>query len=171
VLLGESVDLGGIGKGLAVRWSSQELAAITDNYLVEAGGDCYCAGVASDGAPWRIGIEDPTGAAEPIAVLSLKNRAATTSSIRLRQWRAGDRVVHHLIDPRTQRPGGDDLVAVTVVGKDPAAAEVDSKVLFLAGRQIAATARHHGIAALWVDVHGQVSTSASMERHLLWQRP
>jgi thiamine biosynthesis lipoprotein len=171
VLLGQPVDLGGIGKGLAVRWSSRVLAGYTANYMVEAGGDCYCAGVASDGQGWRIGIEDPSDPDQPLAVLSLSDRAATTSSIRLRRWRAGDETVHHLIDPRTGRPGGKDLVAVTVVGKDPAAAEIDSKMLFLAGRhQIARAARRHGIAALWVDARGEVDSSANMSRYVLWQR-
>jgi thiamine biosynthesis lipoprotein len=171
VLLGEAVDLGGIGKGLAVRWSSRVMASYSTDFMVEAGGDCYCAGVASDGNSWRIGIEDPFNADEPLAVLSLSDRAATTSSVRLRRWRAGQETVHHLIDPRTGNPGGKDLVAVTVVGKDPAAAEIDSKVLFLAGRdQIARTARRHGIAALWVDVRGEVNSSETMGRHVAWQR-
>ena len=171
VLLGEAVDLGGIGKGLAVRWSSRVLAAHTANYMVEAGGDCYCAGVASDGDGWRIGIEDPSDGDQPLAVLSLSDRAATTSSIRLRRWRSGDEAVHHLIDPRTGRPGGKDLVAVTVVGKDPAAAEIDSKTLFLAGRdEIARVARRNGIAALWVDVRGEVGFSTNMSRYVVWQK-
>lgn len=170
VLLGEAVDLGGIGKGLAVRWSSRALASRTANYMIEAGGDCYCAGVASDGNAWRVGIEDPFHGDEPLAVLSLRDRAATTSSIRLRHWRAGGELVHHLIDPRTGRPGGGDLVAVTVVGKDPATAEIDSKCLFLAGRQIARTARRQGIAALWVDATGAIDSSANMSRYVLWQR-
>jgi len=171
VLLGDAVDLGGIGKGLAVRWSSQLLASVTPNFLVEAGGDCYCSGVAPDGEGWRTGVEDPAGASEPLAVLSLRDRAVTTSSIRLRQWRAGGRGVHHLIDPRTRRPGGGRLVAVTVVGKDPAAAEVDSKALFLCGDQgIARTARRHGLAALWVDADGQIGLSDTMKGYVLWQR-
>ena len=170
VLLGEAVDLGGIGKGLAVRRSSRTLASRTKNFMVEAGGDCYCAGVAPDGNSWRVGIEDPFHDDEPLAVLALCDRAATTSSIRLRHWRAGGEPVHHLIDPRTGRPGGDDLVAVTVVGKDPATAEIDSKTLFLAGRQIARTASRRGIAALWVDANGAVNASADMSRYVLWQR-
>ena len=172
VLLGDAVDLGGIGKGLAVRWASERLATVTPNYLVEAGGDCYCAGVAPDANGWRVGIEDPTDARDSLAVLALTNRAVTTSSIRLRQWRSGGDAVHHLIDPRTRRPGGGTLVAVTVVGKDPAAAEVDSKTLFLAGeQQIAHAARRHGIAALWVDVHGTIGISDNMKGYVLWQRP
>ena len=171
VVLGEAVDLGGIGKGLAVRWSSQLLAGATDNFMVEAGGDCYCAGVAPDGASWRIGVEDATGSDDPLAVLALSNRAVTTSSIRLRRWHAGDAVAHHLIDPRTGRPGGGDLVSVTVVGRDPATAEVDSKALFLCGHErIAQTARRDGLAALWVDVHGRVVYSDHMKRYILWER-
>lgn len=172
VLLEEGVDLGGIGKGLAVRWSSQRLAVVTSNFLVEAGGDCYCAGSAPDGEGWRVGVEDPFGGDEPLAVLALVNRAVTTSSVRLRQWRCGDEKVHHLIDPSTGRPGGQGLVSVTVVGKDPAAAEVNSKVLFLAGRsRIAASARQRGVAALWVDEQGGVGASDNVQHYLLWRRP
>jgi len=171
VLLGEAVDLGGIGKGLAVRWSGERLARVTPNYLIEAGGDCYCAGVAPDGAGWRVGIEDPFSAAEPVAVLAVSGRAVTTSSIRLRRWRSGDALVHHLIDPRTRRPGGGNLVAVTVVGRDPADAEVDSKTLFLCGHlEIARMARQHGLAALWVDDRGEIDCSDNMKRYVLWQR-
>jgi thiamine biosynthesis lipoprotein len=63
-------------------------------------------------------------------------------------------------------------VAVTVVGKDPAAAEVDSKTLFLHGHQeIARAARRHGLAALWVDVRGEIGCSDNMKGFVLWQRP
>ena len=38
------IDLGGIGKGLAVRWASQELAGAGEAALVEAGGDVMALG-------------------------------------------------------------------------------------------------------------------------------
>lgn len=171
VRLTSPVDLGGIGKGLAVRWACRQLAPLTPNFLVEAGGDCYCSGVSSDGGAWRVGVEDPSGGLEPLAVLSLRDRAVTTSSIRLRRWRSGDDDVHHLIDPRTGRSGGNGLAAVTVVGDDPATAEVDCKFLFLAGREgIAARALRFGIAALWVDSSGVVTSTDEIRPHLVWQR-
>ena len=171
VLVGEAVDLGGIGKGLAVRWAARRLSSVSSDHLVEAGGDCYCAGVAPDGDRWRVGVEDPAGGDQPLAVLAVSDRAVTTSSIRLRRWSAGSQPVHHLIDPRTGRPGGDGLVAVTVVGDDPARAEVTSKVLFLAGRTtIARAARRHGIAAMWVDTNGELGVSPDMRRYVRWQR-
>ncbi|MDH2903359.1 MAG: hypothetical protein B7X11_03170 [Acidobacteria bacterium 37-65-4] len=171
VWLGEPVELGGIGKGLAVRWASEILSSQLSDFLVEAGGDCYLAGRAPDGGPWRVGVEDPLGGTTPVAVLSLSDRAVATSSIRLRHWRAGEHAVHHLIDPRTRRSGGEGLSAVTVVGSDPANAEVDTKVLFLAGREnIAQVALGHGLAALWCDVQGRVSYSPAMAPYLEWQR-
>jgi thiamine biosynthesis lipoprotein len=110
VLVGDDpIDLGGIGKGLAVRWSSQAINTALPNFLVEAGGDCYCAGLAEDGGPWRIGVEDPSDKSEPICVLGLRDRAVATSSIRLRHWARNGKRVHHLIDPRTGEPGGQGL--------------------------------------------------------------
>jgi FAD:protein FMN transferase len=164
------VELGGIGKGLAIRWAAQELARCCDNYLIEAGGDCYLAGDGPDGAGWQVAVEDPRGGDRPIAVLSLRGSGCATSSIRLRRWTVGGQRVHHLIDPRTGRPGGRGLLAVTVVGADPAMDEVWSKVLFLSGRSdIAAQASAHGLAALWVADDGAVGMSEQIAPALIWR--
>ena len=169
VLLGpDAVDLGGIGKGLALRWAAAELAD-TGGGLIEAGGDCIAVGRPDDADAWMVGVEDPAGGTEPVAVVSLVDRACATSSTRVRRWRAGGRAVHHLIDPATGEPGGEGLAAVTVVGRDPAAAEVWSKSLFLAGAAgIAAAAARRGLAALWVTEAGEVAWSRSMAPSLTW---
>jgi thiamine biosynthesis lipoprotein len=170
----EPIDLGGIGKGLAVRWAAATLGRTTSDFLVDAGGDLACRGGPRGGGPWLVGVEDPTGpdrATEPLAVLGLRDRAVATSSIRLRRWRAGARAVHHLIDPRTGRPGGEGLLAVTVVGRDPAVAESWSKALFVAGRRhLGRLARRRGLAALWVDEDGKVATTREIEGYLEWRR-
>lgn len=164
------VDLGGIGKGLAVRWAAQLLDGIADNYLVEAGGDCACRGTAPDGEPWRVGVEDPAGGADPVAVLDLRDEAVATSSTRIRSWRVGAAAVHHLIDPVTGQPGGAGLLSVTVVDPDPAAAEVWSKTLFLCGRRgIRTSADHLGLAALWVTDDGLAEATASMQPRICWR--
>ena len=169
VLLGpDAVDLGGIGKGLALRWAAAELARAGGG-LIEAGGDCIAVGRPHDADAWMVGVEDPAGGTEPVAVVSLVDRACATSSTRVRRWRAGGRAVHHLIDPATGEPGGEGLAAVTVVGRDPAAAEVWSKSLFLAGASgIAAAAARRGLAALWVTEVGGVAWSRSMAPSLIW---
>lgn len=180
---GEPVDLGGIGKGLALRWAADRLAAATTApFLLDAGGDSVCRGPGADGDGWRVGVEAPgPGAAvgagggggaagTPVAVLALCDRAVATSSTRLRRWTAGGEPAHHLIDPRTGRPGGSGLAAVTVVADDPARAEVLTKSLFLAGAgSVADEARRRSVAALWVDDDGSVSTSGPMDRYVIWR--
>ncbi len=110
------------------------------------------------------------GGDRPVAVLALRDRACATSSTRLRRWRAGDRPVHHLIDPGTGLPGGEGLVAVTVVAGDAADAEVAAKALFLTGADtVAHAARDRGVAALWVTGRGGVATSAAMDPYVVWQ--
>lgn len=165
----DPVDLGGIGKGLALRWAATLLEDATC-HLVDAGGDCVFAGGGPDGTGWRIGIEDPAGGAEPVAVLRADAGAVTTSSVRLRSWRAGDRKVHHLVDPRTGTSGASPLASVTVVGADPALAEVWSKSLFLCGTDIASAAAERGLPALWVDQDGALGYSRALEPFLLWRR-
>ncbi len=164
------IDLGGIGKGLAVRWAAAELRLAGRASLIQAGGDCYADGHGLDGEGWSIAVEDPFGASEPIAVLRLSDCAVATSSLRLRRWVVDGRAVHHLIDPRTGSPADSGLVAVTVVDADPAMAEVWSKALFVAGRgELRRIAVRHKIAALWVDEDGRVSCSRAMRPYLLWQ--
>lgn len=161
---GTATDLGGIGKGLALRDASRLLRRSSANFLIEAGGDLYAAGRPSPDRSWAVGVESPLGGDDPLAVLEVRDVAVATSSVRIRQWRAGDVQVHHLIDPRTGRPGGGDLRSVTVVHPDPAHAEIWSKALFLHGPEaIVAAASNWGLAALWVDGRGAVSMSAAMQ--------
>lgn len=168
----EPIDLGGIGKGLAVRWAGHELATAGESCLIEAGGDVLALGGGPDGDGWMISVEDPFGGSEPAAVLRLTDLAAATSSIRIRSWTVGETPVHHIIDPRTGTSAAADLRSVTVVGTDPAIAEVWSKSLFIVGRpDIRAEADRRGLAALWVDRDGRVGVSKAMRGHVAWQVP
>ncbi len=166
----EPIDLGGIGKGLAVRWAADALRGAGESALVEAGGDLMALGGGPEGTGWMVAVENPLGGDEPAAVLRLRDRGCATSSIRVRSWTVGDTEVHHLIDPRTRRPAAADLRSVTVVGADPALAEVWSKSLFVVGRAgIRQAAESRGLAALWVDVDGRVGVSTLMRPHVAWQ--
>jgi thiamine biosynthesis lipoprotein len=168
---GVPIDLGGIGKGLAVRWAAERLDGLLGAYLLDAGGDCICRGDGPARSGWRVAVEDPCGDEGPLAVLELLDVACATSSIRIRRWRSGERRVHHLIDPRTGEPGGSGLLAVTVLAEDPANAEVLSKALFLSGREgIWSSAHACQVAALWVDTRGVMSESGSLAPHVIWRR-
>ena len=168
------VDLGGIGKGLALRWAARRVATVLDGtgFLLDAGGDLVSRGDRG-GEPWSIGIEDPAGGADPVAVVVLeRDQAISTSSVRIGRGIGPDgRPVHHLIDPRTGAPGGAGLDAVTVAWHDPAWAEVWSKALFLEGATgIADAARRRGLAAWWVDEAGALSMTPAARQQTSWVR-
>ena len=170
VRLSAPVDLGGIGKGLALRWASATARRLgTEAFLLEAGGDLVASGRPPEGGTWRVGLQDPAGGPDPLAVIAATDEAVTTSSVRLRRWTIGEREVHHLIDPRTGEPGGAGLLAVTVAGPDPAWSEVWSKTLFLEGRAgIAALARRLGLAAWWVGDDGALEMTAAARVRTIW---
>lgn len=180
VVLQSPVDLGGLGKGLALRWAAGAVGAALDGapFLIDAGGDLVSRGRPIDAAGagargWSIGIEDPADARSPIATIELlPDQAIATSSVRIGRWSTpGGRPVHHLIDPATGEPGGDGLLAVTVAWADPAWAEVWSKALFLEGaRGIAEEARRRGLAAWWVDVEGGLSMTPAARLQTTWVR-
>jgi thiamine biosynthesis lipoprotein len=167
------VDSGGIGKGLALRWTVRRLGVaglLGSGMLLEAGGDLVVLGERPGGGPWQIGIEDPAGGDEPLAVISATGGAIATSSTAVRRWTSPDGApAHHLVDPRTGAPGGDGLVAVTVTLPDPAWAEVWSKSLFLAGRRaIGEEARRRGLAAWWVEEDGSLHLTPAARERTAW---
>lgn len=170
VRLPHPVDLGGIGKGLALRWAAERLDDLgIRRYLLDAGGDIVVRGPGPAGDPWQIGIEDPGGGQDPLAVAALADGAIATSSIRRLRWEVDGRVRHHLVDPASGEPADEGLVAVTVVAADPAWAEVWSKSLFIAGRErIAGTARSRGLAAWWVDRDGGIEMTPAARSRTIW---
>lgn len=171
VRLERPVDLGGIGKGLALRWAAERVRSVhpSASFLLEAGGDIVARGHAPDGGPWTIGIEDPTGGDQPLAAIGVRSAAVATSSVRVNRWRAGDRIVHHLIDPATGDAAEHGLLAVTVADRDPAWAEVWSKALFVAGRRaIADEARARALAAWWVADDGRLEMTAAARQRTVW---
>ena len=170
------VDMGGIGKGLALRWAcARALRSLPAGAGVqlEAGGDVVAGGTPPEDG-WRIGIEDPAAAdadtAAPLVVVELRSGAVATSSVRVRHWVAPDgRAVHHLVDPRTGEPARTGLIAVTVAAADPAWAEVWSKALFLAGRTgIAAEARSRDLAAWWITDEGRLGLTPAARVRTAW---
>jgi thiamine biosynthesis lipoprotein len=166
---GDPVDLGGIGKGMAVRLAAERLGGVADGFLVEAGGDLVVRGASPRPGGWRISVEDPQDPARPLAMLCVADTGCVTSSVSVRHWTLRGRRWHHLIDPRTGRSARGGLLAVTVLHDDPAWAEVWSKAMFIAGAdQVRRLAEDQGLAALWVRQDGRVELTDSLRDRVEW---
>jgi FAD:protein FMN transferase len=143
---GVRLDLGGIGKGLAVDGGLARLKG-PRRALVNAGGDLACRTAPGD-LPYLIDIEDPFDPNRVIATFGLHRGAAATSSVMGRRWGQG---LHHIIDPQTGRPARSNLVQATVFGPRAAMAEVLAKAAIVLGAERGlALVRRHGHHALIV---------------------
>jgi thiamine biosynthesis lipoprotein len=102
---GMSIHLGGIGKGYAIDRGVNILRkrGVRD-FMIQDGGDIYVGGL-KDGRPWRLGIQDPRGAANHIfAELDLSDGTFSTSGDYERFFMNDGRRYHHILDPATGEP-------------------------------------------------------------------
>ncbi len=132
---GMSIHLGGIGKGYAVDRAADMLRARgVHNFLIQSGGDIYAGGL-KDGRPWRLGIQDPRGAANrSFAELELSDGTFSTSGDYERFFIAGGRRYHHILDPSTGEPAH-GARSVTIVTNRAVLADGLSTGVFILGPQ------------------------------------
>jgi thiamine biosynthesis lipoprotein len=130
---GLSLDLGGIGKGLAADIVANELiAAGANSAYVSLGGDIHAAGEPVDENGWLVPLIHPVSG-EAIDHHRLFTGALVMSTVAIRRWRRGGQEHHHIIDPRTGRPTDSDVVAVAVADASAARGEALAKAAIIAG--------------------------------------
>jgi thiamine biosynthesis lipoprotein len=162
---GMHLELGGIGKGLAVD-AALELLRPLGNALVNAGGDLRAIGSGSmDGESeedgWLAGVQNPFDPERDVATVAVRDAALATSSIMRRRWRRDGVEHHHLIDPRTGASARTDLAAATVLAPNAEQADVLAKVALLLGHRTGrAFVEREGGACLLVTRAGAIEISA-----------
>ncbi|MDQ7794713.1 MAG: FAD:protein FMN transferase [bacterium] len=161
---GMVIDLGGVAKGYAIDRAARVLRDRGVDYgLVEVGGDIYLFGGRSGDRPWRVGVEHPRHGGEMLGRIHLWEGAVATSGDYQRFFMEGGERYHHILDPRTGRPGRQAQLA-TVVG--PSVAEVDilSTALFLMGPEwgLEVLEGLPGIEGIIVDKDGGVRVSSGL---------
>jgi thiamine biosynthesis lipoprotein len=151
---GVGLDFGGIAKGMAVDAALAALAAAAiDCALVTAGGDLRVRGLPPGLDAWPIAVPTPTC----IYRLHLERGALATSGVGRRNWRRGEVVYHHLIDPRTGLPARAKAWSVSVAAGTCAWAEAAAKAAFLLGADDGSDwLEARRLAGLFVDDAGGV---------------
>ena len=102
---GMQLDFGGFGK----EYAADRAAAVLIEHgmahgFVNLGGDLRAIGPRPDGAPWRIGIQDPRHAESMIAWIPLSRGGLATSGDYERYVEIDGRRYCHILDPRTGMP-------------------------------------------------------------------
>lgn len=168
---GSRIDLGGIGKGYAVRRAVAMLEDHAAGVLINAGGDIGVSGLGPFDGYWNIGIEDPFDSTQTRAVLRVARGGVATSSVRVHRWQTSLGPAHHIIDPRTGAPSESGMRSVTVADADPMWAEVWSKALFIAGpAHIRALTGDCDQAVYWTDDHNGFHANSAAQSHEVWVR-
>lgn len=165
---GAGLDFGGIAKGMAVDAALDQLRALKmAPALVNAGGDLAVVGQPPNQPDWPIAVPDRNRH----WTIPLRNGAIATSTIMRRNWRQGDLVRHHLIDPTTGVPAQSDVLSVTAVAPSCRQAEVGAKVALLLGAQAGARfLETQGLAGLLIPATGTYLTAGPWPRETMRER-
>lgn len=169
---GIRVHLGGIGKGYAVDRAVAILrAAGLRDFMVQAGGDLYVAGTAGE-TPWRLGIQDPRGAADdPFATVELSDATFSTSGDYERFFERDGVRYHHILDPKTGRPAR-GCRSVTIVARQAQWADGLSTGVFILGpeRGMALVERLPDVEAVIVTADNRVLISSGLAGRVAMRR-
>lgn len=155
------IDSGGFGKGAALAAIRTSLAehGIHDAF-VDFGGQVVAMG-SSEIAPrgWRVRVAHPERRFSPTKSLSVTGVSVATSGGSERVRRLGGREVSHVLDPRTGQPIA-PWGSVTVVSRDPLAADAIATALFVLGPEAALewarTREDVGVLVSTAEVGGEV---------------
>lgn len=144
------VDLSAIAKGFAVDRVAELLAgAGCRSALVEIGGELRVFGTAPGGGAWRVAIESPGEGFAPGTLILDEGGVATSGDYRQTGERDGKRTTH-IIDARTGTPIDGTLASATVIAPTAMQADALATALMVLGRDAAAFAETHDVAALLV---------------------
>lgn len=129
---GTGIDLGGIGKGLAVDLAAELLTGRATAGCLSLGGDLAVRGPGPgvDGE-WPVPVHVAGGV--ELGTFPLVDEALVQSTTAIRRWSRGGRALHHILDPRTGRPAATDVATAVVTGPAAAPAEAVAKAAVVAG--------------------------------------
>lgn len=158
--LGQSVDLGGIGKGYA----SDRCIQIFQQYDVSSayiniGGNVSTLGNKPDGSLWSVGIQHPRSVGRLIGAVRVDGKAVVTSGDYERCFfDSKNKRWHHILNPTTGYPAESGLISVTVIADSAMNADALSTAIFVAGiyKGLGYLAQFPGTEVVIVDENQQV---------------
>jgi thiamine biosynthesis lipoprotein len=154
---GIGIDLGGIGKGIALDEAAKVLAGRgVAGGLLDFGGQVLAMGEPGAEDGWLIGVTDPAQRERTVATVTLRAGSLATSGNGERAMIEDEGIVGHILNPRAAAPAR-FTGSVSVLAASGTTADALSTALFVMGPARGYEwAEDRGIAALyiWRDVEG-----------------
>ena len=194
---GMSLDLGGFGKGYVSELVSDLLDAQGATYLLNAGSSNIKAGGTNplqESGDYFIGLTRPSFKSAGslgyedlyFSILQVPHGTSVVTSGPYQNYFLGEdgTLYHHIVDPRTNRPGGvkitlavegptevaispsDALLSVTVFCEDGGKGDILSTTLFLLSPEegLAYVQAHSGLEAVWYFADGTIVVSDGLSQ-------
>ena len=169
---GAAMDLGAVGKGLALDeiFSYLEAETKVKGAVVSVGGSVLTYGEKPDGTAWRIGIANPHDPSVNLGVLNLTGQWYISTSGDYERYVESDGVrYHHILDPDTGYPADSGISSVTVLADNGLLSDGLSTACFVLGREKGMLlVRQYGAEALFVEKDGGIFMTPGMDA--LFQR-
>ena len=166
---GMRLDAGGLLKGYA----GEEVVRILTSHgvrsaMVDLGGNICAVGSRADGAPWRIGIQNPDGPrGTPMGIVKVAGKSVVTSGIYEHYFVQNGKKYHHIMDPRTGYPVDNGLTQVTVISDSSFDADsYDTTLLILGAVDGLALAARLGLDVIMVDTDHRLYGTEEARRSL-----
>lgn len=164
---GQSVDLGGIGKGFA----SDRFIKIFQEYGVRSafsniGGNVSTLGNKPDGSSWWVGVRHPRQKGL-LGAVAVTGKAVVTSGDYERYFIGKDgKRYHHIMCPITGYPAENGLASVTIVDDSAMTADALSTAIFVAGleRGLDLIEKYPSTQAILVDTELRVFVTQGLRK-------
>jgi thiamine biosynthesis lipoprotein len=153
---GMRLDLGAVGKGLALDQICATLRRAECGPILLNCGESSLAAIGHPGDGWRVVLRHPSGGF--LGEFPLRNRACSTSAALGQTMRIRKQVLGHIINPRTGQPLS-RTAQVSVLARSAAIAEAVSTALLVLGRGAVDEVSHRmKVDVCWVDGSGVYTT-------------
>ena len=129
------IDLGGIAKGyIADQLKAYLKEQNVSHALINLGGNVLALDGKPDGSDYNIGIQKPFAQnGEAITSVKIKDQSVVSSGIYERYFKVGDKIYHHILDPKTGYPYKNNLLGVSIVCDSSTEADALSTTCFAMG--------------------------------------
>ena len=135
------LDLSASAKGHGVDVIADYLKSLgISNFLVEIGGEVHTSGSSAKGTNWVIGINvpDESSAVTDVALpVQLNNEAMATSGNYRNNYKNGQFVVAHIIDPKTGLSRPTDILSASIIAPDCLTADALATATMVMGKEAA----------------------------------